>query len=69
MELLVDYLARWLSRPPLGPGTLKIAVEGGGDVVEPAYESVNLNRTCMRQSRCLLCDSAFRGWSELTRHC
>lgn len=69
MELLVDYLARRPSRPPSGLGTPKIAVQDG-DAAEPAYnESVNLNRTCAKQSRCLLCDTAFRGRSELTKHC
>ncbi|OAG09319.1 uncharacterized protein CC84DRAFT_1171913 [Paraphaeosphaeria sporulosa] len=70
MELLVNYLARRPSRPPPGLGTPKIAVEGGGDVAERAYdESVDLNRPCTKQSKCLLCDSAFRGRSELTKHC
>jgi hypothetical protein len=70
MGLLVDYLARRPSRPPPESGSPKIAVEGGGDAAEPAYdESVDLNRTCTKQSRCLLCDTAFRGRSEPTKHC
>ncbi|KAF1973216.1 hypothetical protein BU23DRAFT_568519 [Bimuria novae-zelandiae CBS 107.79] len=70
MELLVDHLARRPSRPPPGPGAPKVAVEGCDDAAEPAYdESVDLNRTCTKQSRYLLCNTTFRGRSELTKHC
>lgn len=60
MELLVDYLAH-------RSGTSNIAVWGGAP--EPLNEPADLDRTCVKQSRCLLCNKPFQTRSDLTKHC